>query len=76
MTDVVPDDAEVFRVVTAGKREVFTGPEKAARVYMEQNFPRPHNEFGQLTYGAHLVSPSGLKEQFHAEEGWSDVDDA
>jgi len=75
MTDV-QDDAVDYRVVTATNREVFKGPEKDARLYLERNFPRPHNEFGVLSYGAHLVDPSGIKEQYHVEEGWSDVNDA
>lgn len=65
---------EDYKVYDSHKRLVFEGPEKAARQYVERNYPRPHAEIGlPVTYSATLHSPDGEKEYFHVDEGWNEV---
>lgn len=76
--DAVKDEDGDWRVFVQFRDEsdtkvVFTGPEKAARAHLEANFPRPHIELDKVRYGAFLESPSGNREMFNVEEGWSNA---
>lgn len=73
------DMAEVWNVVTTATsraKTLFSGLEKDARKFVENNFPRPHVEPpghptdpGQAD--VKLVGPGGQTETYHAEDGWS-----
>lgn len=51
----------------AGRR-LFEGLEEDARLFIENNFPRPHIEPGgggdELQADVHLISPEGVREHF------------
>lgn len=69
-----------WRVVTTARdraKTLFQGPEKAAREYVQNHFPRPHTEppgggpEDKPTPDVVLVSPEGAKEQYHADDGFT-----
>lgn len=70
---------DVWNVVTtaaARAKTLFSGPESAARRFIEQNFPRPHVEPpGHPTDPGEpdvkLVGPDGQTETYHADDGWT-----
>lgn len=66
------DDMWKVRQFTGGHggkngRTLFEGLEDDARVFVENNFPRPHIEAGgghdEVSADVHLVSPDGVREQ-------------
>jgi len=51
-------------------RTLFVGLEDDARVFVENNFPRPHisNSGDELEADVHLISPDNVREHFLGKE--------
>jgi len=68
---------DVFKVIQETRdrtRTLFSGPEKAARLFIANNFPRAHVEPPNQDPGipdVKLVGPNGNEDTYHAEDGWA-----